>query len=66
MYWGFDGIGIILSEKSVTNFSIMLSVTITVLDQMAALIQYYKYELVLTSAECSTFYGAKNPSVVIR
>ena len=25
---------------------------------MEALIQYYKYELVLTPTECSTFYGA--------
>ena len=25
---------------------------------MGALIQYYKYELVLTPTECSTFYGA--------
>ena len=41
-----------------TNLSIIWSVTITVLGQMRALIQCYKYELVLTPTECSTFYGA--------
>ena len=40
----------------------MWSVTIIVLDQMGALIQYYKYELVLTSSEYSTFYGANEHS----
>ena len=49
-------------KQSVTKFSIIWSVTIIALDQMGALIQYYNYELVLTSAEYSTFYGANEHS----
>ena len=40
------------------NLSLMWSVTIIVIDQRGALMQYYKYELVLTVTDCSTFYEA--------
>ena len=39
------------------TFCAVRIVTIIVLNQMGTLIQYNKYELVLTSTECSTFYG---------